>query len=49
MFLLWPRNFILVVQVGHHQQMTPINFKVTRSKVKVTVDKVMYVTLVSAQ
>ena len=32
-------NFILGVQVGY-LQMTPIYFKVTRSKVKVTVVKV---------
>ena len=49
MFLLGPRNFILGVQVGHHQQMTPINVKFTRLKVKVTVVKVTSVTLVSAQ
>ena len=49
MFLLGPRNFILGLQVGLHQQMTPINFEVTRLKVKVTVVKVRSVTLVFAQ
>ena len=48
MFLLGPRNFILGVQVGHYQQMTSIDFEITRSKVKVTVVKVTSITLVSA-
>ena len=30
-------EYILGVQVGHHKQMTPIDFEVTRSKVKVMV------------
>ena len=35
--LLGPRNFILGVHVGHQQQMSPIDFEVTRSKTKVMV------------
>ena len=44
LFLLGPRNFILGVQVGHYQQMTSIDFEITRLKVKVT-----SIRLVSAQ
>ena len=35
--MLWPWKLILDVQVGPHQQMTPIDFDVSRSKVKVVV------------
>ena len=35
--MLWPWKLILCVQVCHHLLMTPIDFEVTRSKVKVMI------------
>ena len=35
--MLWPRSAKLNREFGHHQEMAPIDFRVTRSKVKVTV------------
>ena len=34
---LWLRDLILDMLIGHHQQMSPINFEVNGSKVKVSV------------